>query len=166
MGCPTRNEYFTGFIGGVNTPDTEPGPNRKDMLENTSIYQQSAVIPFRKRQGKTVILLIRNRSNNRWIIPKGIIEPHLSAAESAAAEALEEAGITGQVLAGVIGQYEYKKWHGTCQVQVFLMRVDAVLEHWQESFRERRWCTPQRAVDLVKEKALKKMIKTAFPGTA
>ena len=48
------------------------------MMKPDYWYKQSAVIPYRKRDGKTKILLITSRSKNKWIIPKGIIEPERS----------------------------------------------------------------------------------------
>ena len=131
------------------------------MPDSKPVFRQSAVIPFRKSDGKTEILLIRNRSNRRWIIPKGIIEPGLTAQESAAQEALEEAGVTGTVMAQKVGEYQYNKWGGICQVQVFLMRVETILDDWLESQRQRKWFSPQLAAENLHEAELRKMIKTS-----
>ena len=43
------------------------------------------------------ILLVTSRRKSRWIIPGGVIEPNVSARKSAAMEALDEAGIRGDV---------------------------------------------------------------------
>ena len=131
------------------------------MPDSKPVFRQSAVIPFRKSDGKTEILLIRNRSNRRWIIPKGIIEPGLTAQESAAQEALEEAGVTGTVMAQKVGEYQYNKWGGICQVQVFLMRVETILDDWLESQRQRKWFSPQLAAENLHETELRKMVKTS-----
>jgi 8-oxo-dGTP pyrophosphatase MutT (NUDIX family) len=61
------------------------------------LYQQSGVIPYRRVQNQLEILLITSIRRGRWIIPKGLVEPHLSPAESACQEAWEEAGVVGQV---------------------------------------------------------------------
>ena len=59
-------------------------------------YTQSAVIPFREQNGEFQVMLITSRKKKRWVIPKGVKEPELSAPASAANEAMEEAGIRGK----------------------------------------------------------------------
>ena len=122
-------------------------------------YRQSAVIPYRIRHGQVEVLLITSRKGKRWILPKGIREPHLSAAGSAAKEALEEAGIEGPTDESMVGIYDYKKWGGTCTVEVFAMRVDVVHEEWLESHRLRAWLSPTEAADRVDEPALKDLLR-------
>lgn len=121
-------------------------------------YKQSAVIPYRKRNGKIEILLITSRNKKRWIIPKGIIEPDLSAQKSAAKEAMEEAGVTGKVERQLIATYKYKKWDGVCEVQVYAMPVKEILNDWEESFRRRKWIDLNNFKKYVKDKNLIKVL--------
>lgn len=121
-------------------------------------YEQSAVIPYRLRDGRLEVLLITSRKRKRWVLPKGVREPDLSAAESAAKEALEEAGIGGRVSAEAVGRYAYRKWGGTCRVEVFAMEVESVLDRWAEDFREREWLTPEEAARRVDEPALQRLL--------
>ena len=136
-------------------------------------YRQSAVIPFRREpdshhdlKKSLKIMLITSRKKKRWIIPKGIIEPNLSPADSAAKEALEEAGIEGTVRADAIGSYQYKKWGDVCTVEVFVMEVSKVLDAWLEDFRDRAWLDLEKVVDRIDEPKLKKLIRQvpAFLG--
>jgi 8-oxo-dGTP pyrophosphatase MutT (NUDIX family) len=87
---------------------------------------QFAVLPWR-RAAKLEIMLVSSRETGRWVLPKGWpikgIKPH----ETAAQEALEEAGILGKVAKTPLGDYCYtkKQRDGSvqmCQVQVFLFR--------------------------------------------
>ena len=123
-------------------------------------FVQSAVIPYRKHNDDIEILLITSRKKRRWVIPKGVKEPDLSPPDSAAQEALEEAGIEGLVSEHPIGRYEYKKWGGTCRVEVFIMKVQKVHAEWLESHRDREWVSLEQAASRVNEKELKKMLKT------
>jgi 8-oxo-dGTP pyrophosphatase MutT (NUDIX family) len=126
------------------------------------MYNQSGVIPIRFREGSLEILLITSRRKKHWVIPKGIIEGELSPQESALEEAYEEAGIRGKVDPDPIGDYQYRKWGGTCTVKVFVMRVEEELETWPEDyFRERRWVDPTTAQALVDNPDLVKLIKAA-----
>lgn len=120
-------------------------------------YDQSAVVPFRSREGTLEVLLISSRKKRRWVIPKGVKEPDLSAQESAAKEALEEAGIDGTVLPAAIGSYEYRKWNGLCSVEVFVMAVERVHEEWHESYRDREWVSLDEAAQRVQEVELKRI---------
>lgn len=129
-------------------------------MGKTSIFRQSGVIPYRIRKGRVEILLVTSHSGKRWVIPKGIVEPYLSPRRSASKEALEEAGIEGKLARKSIGSYVYKKWSGTCEVEVFPMKVEEQRERWQEQVRTRRWFSPAGAASKVDEKKLKQLIRT------
>lgn len=123
-----------------------------------SFYKQSAVIPIVRKGNAVEVLLITSRKKRRWIVPKGIVEKNYTPADSAAKEALEEAGILGKTLPHPIGKYRYKKWGGVCTVEVFVMLVDRELNKWLESTRERRWLGLNKAVKTVEEAGLKKLM--------
>jgi len=126
----------------------------------SSTYDQSGVIPFWVRNKEIQIMLITSRSGKRWVIPKGIIESDLTSLESAEKEAFEEAGVLGKAHASAIGKYQYKKRGGTCTVEVFLLKVERVLEAWPESqLRQREWLKVKGAIKRVDEKTLKKIIR-------
>ena len=130
------------------------------MLEQPAYYySQSAVIPFRRRHGKLEILMITSRKKKRWVLPKGIREPDLSPWDSAAKEALEEAGIEGAVSPRSAGTYRYDKWGGTCTVDVFTMEVEKVHESWLEGFRDRQWVSLDEAVARVREEELRQILR-------
>lgn len=119
-------------------------------------FEQSAVIPWRRQHRGIEVLLVTTARRRRWIIPKGVIEPGMGARASARKEALEEAGIDGIVSDERIGEYQYRKWNGTCRVQVFGMQVTEVYEHWDEELvRRRRWVPLRQARELVDTRDLK-----------
>jgi 8-oxo-dGTP pyrophosphatase MutT (NUDIX family) len=106
------------------------------------------------------ILLVTSRGKRRWIIPKGVIDPGTSPIESAAKEAYEEAGVKGRANPKLLGEYQYKKWGGTCVVQVFGLEVTKVLDSWPEGgVRQRKRLSKDRAVELLEEADLKKMLR-------
>lgn len=123
-------------------------------------YRQSAVIPYRKKGDKIEILLITSRKGKRWIIPKGVIEQEISPAESASKEAMEEAGIEGILSSVPVGEYEYLKWDGICNVEVYLMQVTRIHRNWPEkSLRNRKWMSLEQAKRKVREEKLKVLLK-------
>lgn len=134
----------------------------KNLFNESSLFNQSGVVPFRIAGSELEVLLITSRHRKRWIIPKGIVEPDLLPAESAAKEALEEAGVTGILYPDEIGEYTYEKWGGVCRVKVFLLQVTKVLDSWEESFlRDRRWLSLSDAIELIEEPDLKKILRSA-----
>ena len=43
------------------------------------IYRQSAVLPYRQGPDGLEVLLVTSRKRSRWVLPKGIVEPGLTA---------------------------------------------------------------------------------------
>lgn len=124
-------------------------------------YQQSGVIPYRRGDSpnELEVLLITSRGRGRWIIPKGVIDPGETPIDSAQREALEEAGIEGKSWATALGEYQYKKWGGTCVVEVFALEVTKTHDAWPESnIRRRQWMSVKKAAEAVEESGLKKLI--------
>ena len=121
-------------------------------------FTQAAAIPLRARDGQVEVLLITSRRRKRWVIPKGVIEPDMTPADSAAKEALEEAGIEGDVTPEPLGSYRYEKWGGICSVEVFAMAVTTTYDAWPESYRSRHWLAPAEAAARVDEPDLQAMI--------
>lgn len=123
-------------------------------------YEQSAAVPYRVGNGRAEVLLVTSISKGRWIVPKGVVEPHLTPAESAAQEAYEEAGVRGVVEGSALGHYRYEKWGGVCRVEVFALRVTEVLDPWPEKgVRRREWVSIEDAAERVAEKKLRKLLR-------
>ena len=120
-------------------------------------HRQSAVIPYRKGNNGLEILLITSRTRQRWIIPKGEIESNMTAHDSAAKEALEEAGVTGKVSGARMGRFYCQKWGAVCCVDVFPLKVQKQRKTWLESrFRRRRWLSLKDAIKTVDHPIMKR----------
>ena len=73
-------------------------------------------------------------------MPKGLVDHGEQPRDAAIREAEEEAGLLGIVGRKPLGRYLHVNGAGLCRVDVYLMRVTDVLEHWlEESLRRRRW---------------------------
>lgn len=131
-------------------------------------YDQSAVIPYRQRDGRLEVLTVTSRGGRRWVLPKGIREQTLSSAASAAKEALEEAGVDGEVSAAALGCYRYQKWGDTCTVEVYALRVTGELAQWEEDFRRREWVSLESAIGRMREAELREILHRlpAFLGAS
>ncbi len=110
-------------------------------------YQQSGVLAYRIHDGQLQLLMFKTLHNPLWKLAKGIIEPGLSAAESAAKEAWEELGIRGEVDPEPLGDTRHAKWGGECDLRLFAMRVTAAPDaaHWWHDKRFCQWLSPEEA---------------------
>lgn len=137
-------------------PDAAKGARRR-------VTPQSAVVGYRTAADGLEVLLVTSRIRGRWVLPKGTVEPGLTAAASAAKEAWEEAGVTGFVSADCLGVYRYVKTRRTgtqwCEVRVYPMRIKAVLPHWPEQRQRRRaWMPLDQAIVCVHEPTLRSLL--------
>ncbi|MHC4673231.1 MAG: NUDIX hydrolase [Planctomycetota bacterium] len=111
------------------------------MTLEPEILPQAAVIPIRKdKAGNIQVLMVRREDKNKWGLPKGIIESDQAPEDTARAEAMEEAGISGKLSSKPVSRYTYRKKGRICHVSVFLMKVNNVHPYYDEQhIRERCW---------------------------
>lgn len=139
-----------------------PAPDSKELRDRPAYYYtQSAVIPYRVRDGEVEIMVIASSKKKHLVVPKGIKDPGLTPQASAALEALEEAGIEGEVADAALGSYTCEKWGATCTVTVYPMKVIRVItkEQWQESHRGRQWMSPKKAASQLKQAELGPLVR-------
>lgn len=126
------------------------------MPLSPSVVRQSAVIPVKGSE----LCVVTSRSGKRWVVPKGCLEPGMTAGETALQEAWEEAGLVGVLQAEPLGSYVYEKAGQTCHVTVFLMQVTDTAAAWPEQpLRERCWLTFNQALVRIEEPGLRDLIR-------
>jgi 8-oxo-dGTP pyrophosphatase MutT (NUDIX family) len=122
-------------------------------------FSQSGVIPFRRTEEGTEILLITSIKKKKWIIPKGYVEFNLSPFESAKKEAYEEAGVKGTNETFELGSFKVHKEVGLCLIRIFSMEVTELLEDYPEKgMRKRKWFSVREAVENVNIPELPELI--------
>ncbi len=139
-----------------------PGPDGVEWRDRPAYYyNQSAVIPYRWVGNELQILLITSSSKLHWVVPKGILEPGMTPWHSAAKEALEEAGVDGEVSSQPLGSYDYEKWGATCVVNVYPLAVKSLVsdEAWEGESRQCRWLPAQEASVYLKQRELGQMVQ-------
>ncbi|RAK56815.1 NUDIX hydrolase [Phenylobacterium deserti] len=132
--------------------------------------QQYAALPWRRAPGGDLeVLLITSRETRRWVIPKGWPIKGLKSPQSAAREALEEAGVEGETGKSKLGIFHYDKKLRSGRVQkvrvaVYSLQVTHERESWKEKDqREKLWTTPEQAASLVEEPELRALIAAFAP---
>ncbi|MGC8203744.1 NUDIX hydrolase [Aliiroseovarius sp. PTFE2010] len=128
--------------------------------------RQVAALCYRDKNGKREVLLVTSRGTGRWILPKGWHEDGLSAAASAELEAWEEAGVKrGHIASEPLGSFGYHKVLDDglplpVEADVFPLEVRKVADDFPEAKeRKRKWVEIDRAVDMVREPGLKRLLR-------
>ena len=122
-------------------------------------FNQSGVIPYRKKDNEIEVLLITSLKKKSWIIPKGFIEFNLTPFESAKKEAYEEAGVTGANETFELGIFKRKKKSGNCVIKIYSMEVSEFLEDYPEkNLRKRKWFSIKEAAENISIPEVSKLI--------
>ena len=141
-------------------------PRRRKI--RPALRLQYGALPYRFTPTAALeILLVTTRRSKRWIIPKGWPIKGLRPAKSAAREAFEEASVRGKIGTKSVGLFNYQKLldeggiQFNCEVKVFPLLVKRQNENWPE-FEQRlvQWVEPNKAVSMIKEPELKKLVAT------
>lgn len=125
---------------------------------------QYGALCWRMHRGRVEVLLITSRDTGRWVIPKGWPMADRREPETAAQEAWEEAGVTGDVAQEPLGFYAYDKTRKSkealpCVVSVYLLRVEGLAKRFPErKERRRRWFEAGKAARLVAEPELQALL--------
>jgi 8-oxo-dGTP pyrophosphatase MutT (NUDIX family) len=125
---------------------------------------QYAALPWRRTAGAIEILLITTRNTKSWIVPKGWPLDGRTPSECAAHEALEEAGVLGEMAPEALGTFRYNKRRKSgemvpCEVHVFTMEVVRQRRSWAEkAARDICWCSLEEALARVTEPSLRRLI--------
>ncbi|HEV7416410.1 MAG TPA: NUDIX hydrolase [Tianweitania sediminis] len=119
---------------------------------------QAGAMPYAIVQNQIAFLLITSRRTGRWIFPKGAVFEGLAPWDSAAQEALEEAGVEGQIETFPIGSYRSVK-HGVrrsvIEVELYPLKVERQHEEWPEMRqRHRHWAILPEVTRLITDKPL------------
>lgn len=141
------------------------------MLRRPAFYQ-SAALCWRVHKDVPQVLLLTSRETRRWVLPKGWPKDGLSASETAAEEAWEEAGVKLEAPGLPVGRYCYRKrLRGgvpvETEVDVFAFRALSLEDDFPErGQRERLWVAPEEAARLVDEPDLSALLSAFRPGDA
>jgi 8-oxo-dGTP pyrophosphatase MutT (NUDIX family) len=119
-------------------------------------YRRQALFPDKvaavcyRREGDSVEFLLVNTGSGRWTFPKGTVERHLGPRDSAALEALEEAGVVGRVSDEHFTIYFqenrgcYRSADGEIAIAAFLLHVHQLTDP-EEDHRNPTWFGPHEA---------------------
>jgi 8-oxo-dGTP pyrophosphatase MutT (NUDIX family) len=127
---------------------------------------QAGAVPYRLTRAGPEFLLVTSRRTGRWLFPKGGLMSGRTPWESAAQEALEEAGVEGVVSDQPLGSYKARRIRGqrteTIAVTLYLLEVTRQLDRWDEKAqRQRRWADLETAIALLGDDALGGLLRTA-----
>jgi len=132
----------------------------------TQRQEQYAALPIRWNGGKLRVLLITSRETRRWVMPKGWPIDGKKSWQAAEIEALEEAGVTGDVSREPIGTYRYTKILDDGSgipvlVRLYPLYVKKLRRRWKERReRKRHWFSIRGAAEAVDEPDLVELLSS------
>ena len=141
-----------------------------DTKQKRNARSQFGALCYRITDEKIQVLLITSRRTQRWILPKGWPENGMTPGESAANEAMEEAGVTGKLNERPLGVFYYEKIvkngeNYPCIVTIYALKVKKIWAGYQEkSERRRKWFSQKGAAKRVLEPDLALLIKSFNPS--
>ncbi len=117
-------------------------------------------IVMRLEDGRPRYLVVTAKNNpDRWLFPKGHIDPGETPEAAAEREVLEEAGVEATILKPV-GLSEFEKNGGRrIRAQFFLMRY--VRDGGPGEDRRRRWCAYEEAQALLSWETSRELLRRA-----
>lgn len=134
------------------------------------VHQTSAGGVVYKREGaRTLVALVSVGQNNRWQLPKGLVEKGESAEAAAIRETREEAGVEGSVEAPLdtieywyVGAHEGKQVRFHKKVHFFLLKFVAgdVTEH-DDEVNDAKWFPIGEAREALSFSSEKKVLEKA-----
>lgn len=136
----------------------------------TELRTQFAALCYRINKGKLEVLLITSRDTKRWILPKGWPMDGMTPAAAVAQEAWEEAGVRGKPIDQMLGLFSYAKAMGKgqrlkCVALVYPVKVKSLAKDFPEAGqRRRKWMTPKKAAERVREPELKQILRDFDPS--
>ncbi|XP_058210930.1 nudix hydrolase 16, mitochondrial-like isoform X1 [Rhododendron vialii] len=116
------------------------------------------------------VLMINSTSGPGLLFPKGGWENDETVEEAALREALEEAGVRGDLL-NFLGYYKFKSKtlkdefspEGLCKAAMFALLVKEELHSWPEqSTRQRTWLTIPEAIECCRHPWMREALKEGF----
>ncbi len=132
--------------------------NWSPAVETPSALRQAGALPYALVDGRMAFLLVTSRRSGKWIFPKGAIEPGFTPWDSAANEALEEAGVSGEIEQSPVGSYRASIGNDgvtLVDVDLYPLLVTQQHEHWREDQqRMRHWVTLSEAKRLLADRSL------------
>jgi 8-oxo-dGTP pyrophosphatase MutT (NUDIX family) len=119
---------------------------------------QFGALPYTIVDGQLVVLLITSRGRGKWIFPKGGQVDGMTPWETAAHEAWEEAGVSGEIEQEPIGSYYLPvtlERPRPIEVRMYPLLVTNQREDWQErGQRYRHWAVLSEARRLITHEGL------------
>ncbi len=122
--------------------------------------KEIGVFIYQKEADDIKMMLVTNRQQTRWILPKGQIEKDLTDKMVAHDEAYEEAGVIGEIDGNIQKKtIKYTSSTGLVALHVYTMRLVHIFDQWPENhFRKRKMVTIRAALKMVEKKALCELI--------
>jgi 8-oxo-dGTP diphosphatase len=122
--------------------------------------QAGAIVVRAGKTGPRILLVTARRNPDNWIFPKGHVEAGETLKAAAVREALEEAGVEGQVVAAA-GKMTFEFGANTYRVHYFVVRTSDAGS--QREGRRLRWLKYKQALRRLTFEETRDLLREAWP---
>ena len=135
----------------------------------TKLQVSAGGVAYREQDRKIEVALISVGTDNRWQLPKGLVDKGESTADASLREVREEAGIDAEMIARIdkveywyVSKYEGDPVRYHKFVYFYLMRYKSgdVVDH-DDEVNEARWVPIDDAIEMLAFKSEKKIMTQA-----
>ncbi|KAI8643840.1 diadenosine hexaphosphate hydrolase [Parasitella parasitica] len=137
----------------------------KQVFDENNVRQVAGTIAVDPKTNR-VLIISSTKYAGVWVLPKGGWESDETKEESAERETYEEGGVTGKVKR-FVGSFLHYGSTGEIKANVWFyeLEVEDILDIWPEKdIRQRKWCTFEEAIYLLRFKPFMKdaLIASSF----
>jgi len=125
------------------------------------VEQAGAIVVRAGRVGPRILLVTARRNPDNWIFPKGHIEDGETRRDAAIREALEEAGVDGDIAAAA-GSSSFD--FGSSRYRVHYYVVITEDRGKEREGRRLRWCGYKQALKKLSYDETREMLRKAWPA--
>jgi len=123
---------------------------------------QVGAIVFRNDRTPPQILLVQARKDpDKWIFPKGHIDPGESDLDAVLREVQEEAGVAGARIGPIGVPQTFQSGDELVRVQYHLLRMTA--EGPSPEGREKQWLPAREAIERLSFESARELLRAALP---
>lgn len=115
------------------------------MTKEIKRVATGAVVFANDEVGSKVLIVTSTKNKDRWVLPKGGVEPDLEYIENAAKETREEAGVAANLF-DEVGRFECEGKEGW-QLEVYYWGLFVSNVDWEEyAIRRKEWVSVPEAI--------------------
>jgi 8-oxo-dGTP pyrophosphatase MutT (NUDIX family) len=132
------------------------------LFSPTSKPTHGGGVLIKKSDDKKLVLVVSSKKTGEWVLPKGHIDAGEKADETAVREVLEETGYKCSITS-FLGETPLYKFNGEQILVSYYLMSPQNDEPYPAEDRKKEWVEIDKAIEMVKNEDLKKLLSKVKP---